>query len=972
MLYVSTTNVEYCAEKKAALNNGWQSSIRDMDWKSWSLEKWNTALVDAVFLAEGRAGTTISRIDASARFLARCTDTPNCEPDEAKHAFIRSFGASANTIRDLYKWPSTRPLPRGKNIPRSFAALYLTLMAGSADDGTYDVGEFRHRFIELLSPTVPTAAKHLNLPFSDLPDMWRYVARWSLERQRELGDCGVLKLPSVPASERLIGYSKRIAFPTYKDEVRLKKLLEETQLSQNAEFRQVIRALRARIDQFSASFVFVFESFASLVSEHRLEEAYESQFWGLIRDITLDASGLTHRVKGKYCLQLDVGDTFDPIPYLFFDDVGRDRLSLTLKSLAVQRRDGLTHVAIVDDAYPPMARLSEALRSPRVAGTKLERFFDAGWITLLPDALGALSTDGEYSDGGQACFMVRSGFVGQLELAMKHLGVQYLQLDAGTAISGWFGFLCKEVSKYGFNRILSIAPASVARLVRAGWSPPRVSLAGGAWHGQALLLNPASNPVASMVGATAGYLRFLDANGDEVQGGGCLEVAVNGFRASPSLVAELPATAHSCEYSLRDNDGTAKHLRVYLARTVPHSRPIPIRSPSRWLCDGSSGSLQPLMGDGIELLNPRSIGAARTFVGLLPNAVRSTMVGAEWSTVGVSELPKALEWLSEALLLRFQSCGSMSFSQLMDHVNGAAEAAKLPPKLLRRLLVEGQWLLPLQRQGAPVSSVAASPRLAALREIGEGVCLRITGMFGASDFAAIKANLLPNESSSRIVAGPLSLGCLELLLDSLERGPVMANLLGARIIEIEETPAPLTALAPTSALMAGTGAPPRHASMKPWLPHVRAWGPETSYDQPWPCGEVRQLVGTHGNGTWYWLKAGDAKFVRTDSLAWAWLAAEAVIGRPIAALLPSGEVIWSERLVGLPAVLPRWWLLFGGGCISLAPDGRTIFTGLVSAGVARGLGLRTQDERIGQSGQSKAMEHRALALRLARKRATGR
>ncbi len=945
-----------------------------MDWKSWSLEKWNAALVDAVFLAEGRAGTTISRIDANARFLAKCINSPDCEPDEAKHAFIRSFGTSADTIRDLYKWPSTRPLPRGQNIPKSFAALYLTLMAGSADDDTYEMGMFRRRFIELLSPTVPGAEKHLSLPFSDLPAMWRYVARWSVERQRELGDCGVLKLPEVPASERLIGYSKRIAFPTYRDEVRLKKLLEDAQLSANNEFRQVVTALRARMDQFSAGFMLVFESFASLVAAHCLEEAYDSQFWGLIRDITLDASGLTHGVKGKYCLHLDVGDTFDPIPYLFFDDAGRDRLPSTLESLTVQRRDGFCHVAVADGGYPPMARLASALQSPKAAGSKVGRFFDAGWIALLPDPLGALSTDGEYSDGGQACFLVKpgqAGLMGQLERALEHLGVQYARLGAGTAMTGWSGFLCKAISRIGLNRILTIAPASVARLVRAGWSPPRVTLAGGAWHGQALLLNPASNPVASMIGATGASFRFLDASGVEIPGGGGLEAVENGFRASPCLIASLPPTAHSCEYSLHGNDGTAKYLRVYLARTVPSIRPAQIRSPDSWLCDGSSGSLQPLAEEGIEMLAPRPVGAGLPIAGFPPYATRSTTVGAEWSTVSVDDLPKALEWLSEALLLRFQSCGSISFRQLMDHVHGAAEAAQLPPRLLRRLLVEGQWLLPLQRLGAPSPSFAIAPRLAAFHELGGVVSLRVTGMLGAADIAAIKANLLPGETASRLAAGPLSLGCLELLLGSMERVPVLAGLLQARLVHRQETRPPLAALAPSSTYMVRTDPPPRSASMRPWLTHVRSWGPEASNDQPWPTGEVRRLAGAHGHRTWYWLKASDSYFARTDSLAWAWLAAEAAVGKPIANLLPSGEVIWPDRLVGLPTALPRWWLLFGGGCIALAPNGRAIFTGPTPAGAARAMGLRTLAEPVGQASASRAMEHRALALRLARASAAG-
>jgi hypothetical protein len=943
-----------------------------MDWKSWSFVEWNAALVDAVFLADGRAGTAISRVDANARFLAKCTDDPGCEPDEAKRCFVRSFGKSIEKIRNLYKWSSTIPLPRGQNVPRSFSALYLSLMAGSADDGTYELGQFRDRFIELLSPTVPDAETHLRLPFSDLPAMWRYVALWSELRQRELGDCGVLKLPEVPDSERLIGYSKRIAFPTYKDEVRLKQLLEDVRLSANSEFRQVVTALRSRLDQFSVGFVNEFESFTSFVAKHRLQEAYESRFWGLVRDMSLDEPGLGPGVRGKYCLELEASDPYEPVPYLFFDDAGLKRLPSTFGTLTVQRRDGLRNVAAVGTGYPPLDSLASAFQSPMVALSKVGRLFAAGWIPLLPDSLGTLSTDGEYSEGGQVCFLVRPTLAEQLAQQLIHLGIKHVRLGSNIAISGWAGFLCKTITRASLNRLLAIAPASVARLVRTGWSPPRVILAGGAWHGQALLLNPASNPVALMAGATGGNFRLIDASGNDVPGGGCLEVAEEGFRPSPFLLAAIPSEAHSCEYSLYGEGGIVKHLRVFLARTFPVCRPPQLRSPGSWQCDGSSGAMQPLASEGLEVTVPRPVGAGLPTVGFPPKVERSTQLGVEWSRVGVSAVPTALEWLSEALLLRFQSCSSLSFPQLMEHVGGAAFAVQISPKLLRRILVEGQWLIPVQRLGAPSMSITAAPRLAAVQQTGKEVSLRVTGMLGAADFAAIQACLLSSESATRLVAGPLSLGCLELVLESMERVPVFTGLLAARLIHQRDAPPPLAALAPASTHMVRIDPPSQGTTMQPWLPHVRVWGLDINPDQHWPIGEIRRLSGTLGQRTWYWLRVSDSHFARTDSLAWAWLAAEAAVGRPIAHLLRNGEIIWPRSIAGLPPALPRWWLLFGGGCISLSEDGQAVFTGPVSSGAARVMGLRTDALPVSTAVIDRAMEHRELALRLARTRTVGK
>ena len=109
-------------------------------------------------------------------------------------------------------------------------------MAGSADDSTQEFGRFRTRFKELLSPYVKNSESLLSIEFSDLPMMWNHVANWSKKRNSTIGDCKELILPSVHSYESRIGLSKRIAFPTYKDEISLKQLLENRQLSENSEF----------------------------------------------------------------------------------------------------------------------------------------------------------------------------------------------------------------------------------------------------------------------------------------------------------------------------------------------------------------------------------------------------------------------------------------------------------------------------------------------------------------------------------------------------------------------------------------------------------------------------------------------------------------------------------------------------------------------------------------------------------------
>jgi len=843
-------------------------------------------------------------------------------------------------------------------------------MAGSADDDTFDLGDFRARFAELLAPSVPMAPTLRNFSFAELPAMWRYISRWSEKRYHELGDCGVLKLPYIPASEKLIGYSKRIAFPAYKDERRLKQALESDGLTANSEFSRVVRKIRSVLSQFSNDFITEFESFVNLVAHHQLKDAYDSRFWCLIRDMSLEEHESIAATMGRYCLQLDVSDPFDPVPYLLFDDAGRQRLPASLNSLPVHRRDQLNHVAVTGNSYPGMIELVNAMQTTAVVGSKLGRFLASGCAVLLPDPLGALSSEGEFFEGGRVCFFATSAIARRLKYTLTDLQTDFHDFGPDCADSGWRVISVDSVSRNAFHQILNSAVSSIARLVKAGWAPPRVTLSGGTWHGQALLLNPASNPVASMPAATAGFFRLLDPSGIEVPGGEALEAVRDGFAADPLAIRNIDPRARTCEYVLTGKDGAVKSLKVHLARTLPPSRLLPLTSSRHLLCDGSSGVLQPIAFKGLEDHPVRPKGAALPSTGFPPFAVSSVgFDGPKWSLVSPDELHPALEWLVEALLLRFESSRTISFSQLDTHLFGAARAANLPPKLLRRLLTDGQWVQPVLAQNAPSASVAAAPRIAAMRLQDGMVALRVIGMLSSSDIAAAKSYLLPGESAFRVRSNELSVGPLMLKLASAQRTGVFTELFGARLVTEREAPPPLGALDPKTSSLVLTETPNRNIAMQPWLTQARNWGSEIGSNDPWPIGEIRRPKNLVSGRPWFWLKASSSHYLKTDSLPWTWLAREAVLGKPIAVMASDGSVEWSSHLAGLPIALSRWWMLFGGGCVEIAPNGRTTFCGPSGISVPKAMGLRV----LGGPAYSApildpAMERRKLALRLSQAR----
>ncbi|HFW5295716.1 TPA: hypothetical protein ACIBWI_004633, partial [Salmonella enterica subsp. enterica serovar Weltevreden] len=242
-----------------------------------TLEEWNAELVKIVFFESSHTGSTLSRIDATGRVFEQLAGPRSKE--DAKRSFLASFGKKASKIQDALRDESRLDiLAQIKGYPTYFAILYLTLLAASADDETHDEGNFRVRFSVLLG-----FDKKKEFVFTELPDLWKRLERWSSRKQ----NCTRLVLPEPSKHERLIGYSKRIAFPSYKDEVFLRDILVNNELDSHSTFESVNKLVHQYISYFSEVFNQEFIEFRTLLSKAAIRQAYDSPFWGAVRDITI-------------------------------------------------------------------------------------------------------------------------------------------------------------------------------------------------------------------------------------------------------------------------------------------------------------------------------------------------------------------------------------------------------------------------------------------------------------------------------------------------------------------------------------------------------------------------------------------------------------------------------------------------------------------------------------------------------------
>ena len=672
-----------------------------MSCKQWSIKEWNDALVDAVFLAEGRAETTVSRIDASGRFLVKCTKTEDCKPEEAMELFINSFGRTASSVRVKFRATSAAE-PEGK--PKYFAALYLTLLAASADNETAGVGDFRERFSKIVKVT-----NGQSIDFSNLPRMWFDLRKWTNSRSNLLGDCASLVLPD-PRNERLIGYSKRIAFPAYRDEIFLRKTLQKYKLYETSSFADVARAVAREIGRANTlqNFLEEFREFQKQVARSENRLAYESPFWGAVRDICLDEAQALAIKKGITCLEIDIADPADPQLYFYMDDVANNRFQMPFKELNFARRDGCKFIAYSESKYPSANTLQLlASKSKNFNDNKIGKALSEGWLIFLPNQLGELTSEGSYYEGGPVCFVAKNSELSDLIAINEHLGPKAMKLSSKGVFDGWLGLYIPSVTEQYLKRLLSYVPVSVQFMLRTGWAPSRPRLSGGAWYGQMLLLNPASNPIVRMTGAIEGFYRLIGGNSEEVKRGKLTE-RDDGFQIPFQDLMDVDPRVRACEFTLALAGDKSVATKILLTAEQPEGESVKLRDRSQWLVDGPTGMLCRLdAGYTVDSTVPFPVKKYLPKT-KFPSSLYfdSNFLNYECINNDVNDIEPALNWLSDALTLRFERRSTLTFDLLNEHVFGAADAAGYKPRAIRLLLFYGQWLISQTQRNAPYRSVS--------------------------------------------------------------------------------------------------------------------------------------------------------------------------------------------------------------------------------------------------------------------------
>ena len=259
--------------------------MQKRDWNNWNLKEWNNFLVQTFFYDGGESGGAIHQFDASPIHLARALGISNEIGYRAQEAFIENFQLSLYRLRQLFGvsmvtsgWTSNH-----KNLP-FFAQLYLSLIVASATKETQSEGNFRARLSKLLGQEVPQ--NYVNC----LPRLWEATQQWTYRNANENPSPRILVLPD-PRHETIIGYSKRLAFPGYRDQTNLARTLTESHLSSESPVNQLIEAVGRNKYKFTSVFREEFDYFISRRDKNPNDARIsETPFWRAVESTNWQSS----------------------------------------------------------------------------------------------------------------------------------------------------------------------------------------------------------------------------------------------------------------------------------------------------------------------------------------------------------------------------------------------------------------------------------------------------------------------------------------------------------------------------------------------------------------------------------------------------------------------------------------------------------------------------------------------------------
>ncbi|KAA1181279.1 hypothetical protein [Photorhabdus heterorhabditis] len=878
-----------------------------------SLEEWNVALVKSFFLKSSHAGLTLSRIDTTGRIFEQLAGSRTKE--DAKQSFLDAFGKDASRIQKyLYGKSQLDILAKNKGYPTCFAILYLTLLAASADDDTHEEGDFRVRFSVLLG-----FDKGKKFNFEKLPKLWERIEKWSYEKQ----NCSRFILPVPSKNEPLIGYSKRIAFPSYKDEVFLRNILFDNKFDHHLTFDSVNKVVHQCISRFGEVFKKEFFEFRSLLAKADMQKAYYSPFWGAVRDIATYIEKEQVKENGKYCIQLDFSDPEYPEIYLLMDDIAVATSGISSYHPLLNNIDDYNNIYYEGSLNITLNALVSLLKSrgKNFLNSRVGAALLSGCLPLFRDSFGYISSDGEYYDNSPLYLILHHEYANSICSVLKNTIEMAQKIDIKSA--KWAMIFFNKVSRQSLDKIASLLPAEASRFLIQGWRPAKPYMTDMARFGQAVLLNPASTPLIHMDGAIGGSYIISNSNGDELISGSLVQASKGLFIPSEKLIEISDQTF--CRYELTlVSSNTPVIFDVHVLDHAPYAGYREITEPQDWLTDGPLGTLIPL--DDSSTIDPVKQEKMTPLSGSQPLWQYENNLLTKCGHVELHDIPAVFDWLAEALALRFQRRSTLPFSELKRHIELVSQATSIPAWKLRRTLFAIGWFRVVQRRHAPYLVLSLAKRTISVDAAKQGAIARVMGMFTRSERNYLQEALQSRELIRRwlIADNSLSIGCIELHLSDTKRAHDFIEKFELHLINRDDFPInPLSGVLQPLSQMQRISILPSDVYISLWQTEKHQW----SEERPVNIADDCILMRCREKQRYRYYIRQRSNYWQTDSFTWALMAHVMYSEGKFGIRNGDSDWNWSTKIIALPPSVIQWWVHIAGGCLSITDDGSFLFAG---------------------------------------------
>ncbi len=914
-------------------------------WKNWTLADWNLALVREVFLNAERVDIPITRIDASDRLLSKCVGSELLVAG-VRDYFITSFGDSASSIRSKFKYRGIyKYQTKEKDIPPIFAHAFLTLLAGSADANSINIGQFRLRFSELFKNFYVG-----ELAFEDLPKFWDLISQWSLDRKERIGDCRVLHL-TYQGRETLIGNSKKLAFPGYSDEKLLSGMLDPD----NLDFGQVQAIISRNINTFSDPFKEEFYEFVNYLLRSDLKGAYETPLWGVVQDLSFDSQHLLTSKLGSYFVEVSVGISNVDF-YVCTDLKGREFLQESfafLEDVSNKGNNFLLDIKKEQGFASVLTRMSSKYQD--LQRLKLWKQFNCELIPFFPDD-GYLTTKGIFSEGDRCCLLIKKRLYETIRNSKLRFSKEPICISARDFGDDWT-LLYFDSIKY--NELQDFIPERLRRVMGLSWKPPQISLRDGAKFGQIYLLNPASNPRFEGTKFDSGlYEIFFHNNKPSRQGS--LNKVENFFQIPPiDLTLDLESVSRVEYKAYLVDTGRVVSKNISVIDRSPKSNSFDFNYSDKWVLTGRDGTLV----SANELFSPRAAqlpADARSFDHIKPYFINSNEScsnnAANVVNCTLESRPLFLQWLAECLSLRFQKRASIQYGELIQYTQDVSNIIGVKNWRLRNILFLGGWLWGLQDRSYQSFVPHLSQRTISILASQDFFVCRVVGLFNQAEEFEMKSILAPEESISRFqdLTNILSIGAIEIRVKTLSKIQELIQRFSLIKLDIDAYGSPLSENGIKLAKSISVSLPKFEGLTKfsgfEWVPYENRANPD-----------IGLLVRDKDRGR-FWVYSG-MYFYELGSELVAKFVQLAFKKIPLGIIYKNGECECSANIFSLPDSLTRWWLHWGGGCISYTVDGKIALVGRVSPSLWKHLGSWVLDNQPRAEFREIGLQRRGLALK---------